>query len=234
MSSKDKKYKYTRQLLKLAVEHTGYTHEEIAVKSRLSRKSISLVSKWRTGKALATEVQMAYFIKEYGHLLKRKMEHLFWGYEKKNVFLIFSGEEIFKHQIRIFSKKGKSEGTISVLRLVILRDEDVFHVISQIRGGLTQTQLRERRFPNVYHSDNEDGNWLSYKCRKSIDLHEMHKEFKSFMRSLLDGTNPVDKLAGNSVSGESRFFGDKHTHPLTHSLFEKLMKLGLLNSLYPS
>lgn len=74
-----KKYKHTRQLLKIAKEHGNYTHQQIADKAGLKGKSTSLVSRWTTGKALATERQMGYFIKHYEHFLKRKMEHLFYS-----------------------------------------------------------------------------------------------------------------------------------------------------------
>ena len=75
----EKKYKYTRQLLKIAQDHSDYKQIHIAKKAGLSPKSISLVSKWISGKALATELQMGYFIKHYEHFLKRKMEHLFYS-----------------------------------------------------------------------------------------------------------------------------------------------------------
>ena len=74
MANIEKKYKYTKQLLKIAIETDQYRNKDIALKAGLSDKSVAQVSGWRNGRTKATERQMAYFIKEYGHLLKRKLE----------------------------------------------------------------------------------------------------------------------------------------------------------------
>ena len=74
-----KKYQYTKQILKIAKEHR-YTNEDIAVKAGLSKKSVAQVTRWLHGEALATERQMGHFIKEFGHLVKRRTEHLFYSY----------------------------------------------------------------------------------------------------------------------------------------------------------
>ena len=70
-----KKCKNTKQLVRLAVE-SGMPHKEIAVKAGLKEKSTAQVSRWRKGESLATERQMAYFVKEFGELLRRKSQHL--------------------------------------------------------------------------------------------------------------------------------------------------------------
>ena len=83
MINKEKKYKYTKQLLKIAIEAGQYRNQDIALKAGLSNKSVAQVSGWRNGRKKATERQMAYFIKEYEHLLKRKLEYLFYKYISK-------------------------------------------------------------------------------------------------------------------------------------------------------
>jgi len=81
MSETGKEYKYTKQLLKIAIENGGYRNKDIAEKAGLSGKSVARASAWRNGRKNATERQMAYFIKEYEHLLRRKssmiLNHLF-------------------------------------------------------------------------------------------------------------------------------------------------------------
>ena len=47
----DKEYKYTKKLLKVAIEENGYRNKDIAVKAGLSEKSVAQVSKWRNGRA---------------------------------------------------------------------------------------------------------------------------------------------------------------------------------------
>ncbi|TOQ26274.1 hypothetical protein, partial [Vibrio parahaemolyticus] len=110
--SDDKKYKYTRQLLKIAKQEGNYTNKDIEKKAGLSGSSSSLASRWLNGHALATERQMRYFINNYGHLLKRKMEHLYYQLQPQGNsifthYMKFSGDIIFKHQIKAdFSRVG--------------------------------------------------------------------------------------------------------------------------------
>ena len=80
MSKTNRPYKLTKQLIKVAKEEGGLTHKAIAKKARLSEKSLSLVSKWANGKALATEIQMKSLVDEFGHFLKKQFEHVFYTY----------------------------------------------------------------------------------------------------------------------------------------------------------
>lgn len=240
MSGKNKKYKYTKQLLKLAIENSGYRNEDIAVKARLSNKSVALVSKWRNGKTEATEAQMAYFIKEYGHLLKRRMEHLFSYQEEVNgtkdvKYRKLSGEVIFKHQVRVPSRKGKSIGSTALARLVVIDNEHKYHIIRQIRGGLTQVQLRERNYPTVFHSDNEEANWFAYSIEQNLDLDAVVASFQNFITSLLSGQNPLDDIysGGRHAQNDSNIFSQTHTQPIEYCLFQKMMKLGLSCDSFP-
>lgn len=103
MTDKKKNNRYTKQLVRIAIEQ-GYTNKEIAKSARISDKSTALVSKWRNGKALANEHQMKNLLKEFGHLLKRKMEHLFYTIEEKDAvpdlkFLKLNGDIILKHRV---------------------------------------------------------------------------------------------------------------------------------------
>ncbi|HDM8144609.1 TPA: hypothetical protein P0E33_003432 [Vibrio harveyi] len=240
MGETDKKYKLTRQLLRLAIDAAGYRNEDIAVKAGLSGKSVAQVSAWRNGRKNATERQMAYFIKEYGHLLKRKMEHLFCFCDSMSGAAVtryekLSGEVVFKHQIRVLSQKGRAISSTAVLRFIVLEDNRNFHVIKQVRGGLTREQLNKGLYYEVFHSDNEDANWYSYCISTQLDLDGMLETFNDFKTSLLDNDNPVDRLyyGNNSANYESRFFSAKQIQPLEYSFYQKLIKLGLHSELLP-
>jgi len=240
MSKTEKKYKYTRQLLKIAKQEGGYTNKNIEKKAGLKGSSSSLASRWLNGHALATERQMQYFINNYGHLLKRQMEHLFYCEEVDDGVSVtkykkLSGEVIFKHQIKVLSKKGNSIGITALIRLVILRNENKYHVVSQVRGGLTQKQLCDRVFLKAFHSDSEDANWYAYDIKPELDIDDVLRVFNSFKVSLLKGTNPVDQIYSGSDSEpiDSDFFNNMQIQPLEYALFQKLMKLGLQSELLP-
>lgn len=240
MVETDKKYKQTRQLLKLAIDAAGYRNEDIAVKAGLSGKSVAQVSAWRNGRKNATERQMAYFIKEYGHLLKRKMEHLFCFCDSLSGEFVtryekLSGEVIFKHQVRVLSQRGRVSSSVAVLRFIVLEDNCNFHAIKQFRGGLSKSQLCEGSYHKVFHSDNEDANWYSYSIASRVDIDGLLEVFNDFKISLLNGGNPVDRTLymDDAEISKSRFFSVKQVHPLEYSFYQKLMKLGLQSDLLP-
>lgn len=66
--AKKKKYKYTRQLVRIA-QDDGMTQTEIAKLCRVNHQSI--VSKWMSGESRGTEQQLAPLIKRYGSRLNR-------------------------------------------------------------------------------------------------------------------------------------------------------------------
>ncbi|WP_412501410.1 hypothetical protein [Shewanella chilikensis] len=152
--SEKKKYRYTKQLIRIALDN-GYTNADIAVKAGLSPKSIGQVSRWRSGESLATERQMRALVKEFGHLLKRKIEHLLYGFDE-NGNLIFSsieGEVVFKHTIKL----TRQQKSVSLYRIMLFKNSDKFTLIYQDRLGLEAgTSLKY-----LGNSDNEDANWLT-------------------------------------------------------------------------
>lgn len=97
---KSPKYKYTKQILKLA-HQDGMGYSDIAVKAGLSANSKSLVNTWIKGSKLATERQMQFFINAYGASLKRKMEHLFYNCFKTLKITEQLIEQLEKHRISI-------------------------------------------------------------------------------------------------------------------------------------
>lgn len=236
MVNTDKKYKFTKKLLKLAIEASGYRNEDIAVKAGLSGKSVAQVSAWRNGRKEATERQMAYFIKEYGHLLKRKMEHLFYEIKinpKDEVlsskYIKLSGEIIFKHQIRVlFSRKE----TVSLIRLLILQNEEGYKLITQYRAGLVRwskhatsdyhSYLIDKK-QDLVHGSNEDSNWFTLDLIDCKTVDDLIHEFDLFKNDLLK----------KSPFHPSARFNMKEIAPIEYAFFHKLMKLGLQSESMP-
>lgn len=242
MINDDRKYKYTKQLLKIAKECGNYNNGDIAVKAGLSRKSVKMSSNWCTGKNLATERQMNYFIKTYEHLLKRKLEHLFYYGEIVNDktgvrFSKLSGEVILKHQLKIEinDRYGKKDKTVTVLRLVIISNSNKFHVIRQYRAGV----ISYREYPEhgrqssfdlkqASRCDNEEANWFSYSFEIDLDFEGLIKSFNDFIEKMLNGDNPIDIASNNGrLPKKSRFFSANDDYSLTYVFYQKMMKLGL-------
>lgn len=247
MEGKDKKYKYTKQLLRLAIEESGYTNAEIAKKSRLSDKSVSLVSRWRNGKAQATEVQMHYFIKEYGHLLKKKLEHLFYGHtlsiEDKCLslsYLKLEGEVLFKTQIKS-TLLDSSKNPLRVLRLVVLEYKGCYEIVVQYRAGIIN--YSRARFDSegvfeenslsinkdeLYCSDNEESNWFFDKVIKCENTDTLILNFKMLMNNMLNNKSLlIFKAHGNEL------FTSKCIDPVEFAFYQKLMKSGLQSDYLP-
>lgn len=189
--TKDKKYPYTKQLLKIAIEQ-GYINKEIAVKAGLKETSIAQVSAWRNGKTLASERQMRFFINEFGHLLKRKMEHLFYRAEMtpdgqiKPDYYLLNGEMILKHTI----KRMENKKNIPLLRLFVLKNNNLFYVVFQkrIKTNLNTSYRQEY----IVHSSNEEANWTCYDIQKTTDYLELIKIIDLYSASLTNGNNPIE------------------------------------------
>lgn len=186
----NRKCKDTKRLVKIAIEH-GMTQKDIAKKAGLKEKSGSLVSRWSTGKALATDRQMAYFIKEFGELLRRKVEHLFYGeIDNKLEFYKLNGEVIFKHSIRLSKVINRRPLKIAILRIIILKQLNTFHVIYQFRNGLDiSSGLRDFSIGDLSHCDNEDANWMTYKVRNKLSFEDLIQELDKHALSLMNTDN---------------------------------------------
>lgn len=173
-----KKYRHTKQLVRIAIEQ-GYTNKEIAKSARLSEKSIGHVSKWRNGKVLANEHQMQNLLKEFGHLLKRKMEHLFYTLEEKDSslnqkFFKLNGELTLKHTLYFKKQTSNRMFKVALLRLVLLKEGDHYHLITQHRAGYDKDHYFELRDVNsLVHSSNEDANWLCINISTMLSANEI-------------------------------------------------------------
>jgi transcriptional regulator with XRE-family HTH domain len=247
MEDKDKKYKYTKQLLKLAIEESGYTNAEIAKKSRLSDKSVSLVSRWRNGKAQATEMQMHYFIKEYGHFLKQKLEHLFYGrvlnVESKTFEMTYQkleGEIFFKSQIKS-TLKDSSDKIFRLIRLVIIEHKCSYKIVLQYRAGVLDYEplyLDEKNeiisnslkldLDNMYCSDNEEGNWFFDKIISCEDVGALVLKFNLLLQDIIDEKN-LNLFKINRTG----LFTIKELFPVQYAFYQKLMKSGLQSDRLP-
>ncbi len=246
MEDKDKKYKYTKQLLKLAIEESGYTNAEIAKKSRLSDKSVSLVSRWRNGKAQATEMQMCYFIKEYGHLLKRKLEHLFYGevlnVESKTIDIVYQkieGEVFFKSQIKS-TMLDSSKKPVCILRLIFIEHKGSYKIVVQYRAGIidySRAQIDGGDYlsdslsldaSTLFYSDNEESNWF---VDKVIDCSDVDALITNFQNLLDDMINEKNLLVFKSR--KIKLFNFEIINPLKFAFYQKMMKSGLQSEHLP-
>jgi transcriptional regulator with XRE-family HTH domain len=247
MEDKDKKYKYTKQLLKLAIEESGYTNAEIAKKSRLSDKSVSLVSRWRNGKAQATEMQMDYFIKEYGHLLKRKLEHLFYSYEldeekscRSLNFQKIEGEIFFKSQIKS-TMEDSAKKLLRLIRLVIIEHKGRYKIVVQHRAGILDYRdsvingeikilsenIRLDR-SKLYCNDNEESNWFFEKIINCEDVGALALNFDLLLQDILDEKNLI------LFKGDHKaLFTIDAIIPVKYAFYQKMMKSGLQSEHLP-
>ena len=249
MTNTEKKYKYTKQLLKIAIEAGQYRNQDIALKAGLSNKSVAQVSGWRNGRTKATERQMAYFIKEYGHLLKRKLEYLFYqikvsrgGTELDSNYIKLSGDALFKHQIRAILPHLSKE-VISVMRLVVLESEGGYKLIIQYRAGLISWDKKADSYKpsltrgkeELVHGCNEDSNWYVFDVVDCQDLDALISEFAKFKGNLLSGHNILDSalISGGDPRPKSMLFEIKQTAPMEYAFFHKLMNIGLHSELMP-
>lgn len=250
MANTEKKYKYTKQLLKIAIEAGQYRNKDIALKAGLSDKSVAQVSGWRNGRTKATERQMAYFIKEYGHVLKRKLEYLFYqikvsrgGTELDSNYIKISGDVLFKYQIRL-EPPNFSKEVISAMRLVILESEGGYKLIIQYRAGLIIWDKEQDDFipsltrgkKSLIHGYNEDSNWYVSDVVDCQDLDALISEFGKFKNDLLNGDNILDLARSEgrtNPNDKSVLFEIKQTAPIEYAFFHKLMNLGLHSELMP-
>jgi transcriptional regulator with XRE-family HTH domain len=173
----DRKYKYTKQLVRLAIDH-GMTNKEIAKKAGLSDKSVAQVTRWRNGDSLATERQMRFFINEFGDLLKRKMEHLFYGPCQNGgeglKYYKLDGEIILKYSARKQVLIHRRKANVALLRLVILKQDNQYHLVYQARIGLSEHGFHDAGvLESLAHSENEEANWKSLKYFSQLDGSEL-------------------------------------------------------------
>ncbi|NRA83959.1 MAG: hypothetical protein HRU22_09405 [Gammaproteobacteria bacterium] len=202
----DRKCKDTKRLVRIAIEH-GMTNQDIAELAGLSRKSVALVSKWRNGTALATERQMGHLIKEYGDLLKRKIEHLlFQETNNKLEFYKLTGEVLFKYCIRIHANINKRPAKVALMRLIVLQQHNKYHLITQLRNGLdiNKIPLLDRYLQTLSHSDNEDANWNTIFINQDLHPDDIIQEIDKLSIALTERDNPL-KYAFPECVTELRF-----------------------------
>lgn len=230
----DKEYKYTKKLLKVAIEENGYRNKDIAVKAGLSEKSVALVSKWRNGKANATERQMAYFINNYEYLLKPKIEHLFYTYADtlepncypKPSYKKLTGEVIFKHQLSIPVDRKSS---FSIIRVIVISHNNQFFIVEQIRAGLLSIEGARfsGKLDGMVRSSNEEANWVvSANIKEALSLDELIQGITEYCKKLRVGEPNIERRSIQK-------FPHQDINALEYSFYQKLMKLNLHSDLLP-
>jgi transcriptional regulator with XRE-family HTH domain len=129
------KYKYTKQILKLA-HQDGMSYADIAVKAGISANSKNQVNKWITGKSLATQRQMQFFINAYSSALKRKMEHLFYSDTNRikiteNLLTTIKNLQIYA-ELNIPSDISDNNSPLEKCNLAILTTEQKDYLLTKI------------------------------------------------------------------------------------------------------
>jgi len=197
----ERRCKDTKRLIKIAVEH-GLTNSDIAELAGLSRKSIAQVSRWRNGTALATERQMGHFIKEYGDILKRKIEHLLYKEDdSKFEFFKINGEVLFKHCIKTHQVINRRPIKIALMRIVVLKQHNQFHLIHQLRNGIDKNQgVNGLKIDHLSHSDNEEANWNTYKISKNLSHDSLITEVDQYALQFIGNNNPLKNSFPQSVN----------------------------------
>lgn len=159
------KYKYTKQILKLA-KQDGMTHKEIAKKAGIKETSVSQVDKWLNGTALASQRQMQFFINKYGSALKRKIEHLFYTDIHRleiNESLISILKKLkISQEVSINNKNTEADNSSTVYDLANLNDEQKDYLL----GKILPNNLSQDLFEKIYSPyDHEEIHQFIYKLQ---------------------------------------------------------------------
>lgn len=241
------KYKHTRSLLKIAREQSGYTFAEIAKKAGLSTKSSSQVSRWVNGQSHATQRQMSYFIKNYGHILSRAQEHLFYqclGKADENLtptFIKLRGEIVFKYTLKETLRTGNERSTqIPLFRFLVLRHDEQYQFLILIRAGVLEDdkvlrQDGEQRvelkitLPSRVKSDNEWANWYMDFISDSVDEDDLISLVRTHCRNL----NARYLVISRGYSPNRNLLRSKTIAAFEFSFYQKMLSLGLKSEQYP-
>lgn len=209
MTTTDNKFKLTKRLVKIALEN-GYTNKQIAQSAGLSGKSISLVTRWKQGEALATKRQMSSLLKDFGHILKRQTEHLFSIYEvtpngelSTTRFFIASGEILLKHKLVKTTLRNSKPNSTSLFRVIILHIDDNFQLVIQARIGLrSPNDTNQYYFHNadtLVHSNVEDSMWSVIANYTQLTLEKLLDQTDTFANNLTGLCPNIDKNEGISL-----------------------------------
>ncbi|WP_119968204.1 hypothetical protein [Shewanella japonica] len=193
----DRKYKYTKQLVRIAIEH-GMTNKDIAKKAGLSDKSVAQVTRWRKGDSLATERQMRFFINEFEGLLKRKIEHLFSFKEEEVIkFFKLSGDIILRYVVKEKVHVDRKSINVGLLRLIIIKHEHTYTLLKQYRKGLDlknpHYNITSSNIRMLGNSSSEGANWIAYDIVQHVSAFDIIKASDKHAKSFLDGSNLLNK-----------------------------------------
>ena len=234
-----KYYKNTKHLIKLAIEN-GYTNQDIAKNAGISRTSISLVSRWRNGKALATERQMNFFIKEFEHLLKRKMEHLFYAEtETPNEFIYYKvqGEILLTHTLHYSQEKSKykdiKQRKLPLYRFVIINSDEKFHVIYLERARIKNIDItliildvnNNNKEDFFIQSHNKELCWYVKKYHKNLTHQELLSEVDNLLNEIKN-IKPVNDLHRKQLDYLMSNMMKQDGYPFKFILRQLLLKHG--------
>jgi hypothetical protein len=155
-NSKKKRFKLTRQLVRLAL-NDGWTQKEIAETCRTQQ---SIVSAWSKGQALGTEAQFLPLLDIYGHKLRRNSARVYWSVDSETqakTFYRVEGKVVLSQAFFDLQRdpRGKLIKKIPCSKLVVHHQgSDNFRVIAQSRIKFTSTS-------NFLDCSLEDAIWSS-------------------------------------------------------------------------
>lgn len=155
-NSKKKRFKLTRQLVRLAL-NDGWTQKEIAETCRTQQ---SVVSAWSKGQAFGTEAQLLPLLDIYGHKLRRNSARVYWSIDSETqakTFYRVEGKVVLSQAFFDLQRdpRGKLIKKTPCLKLVIHHQgSDNFRVITQVRMTFTSTN-------NILDCSLEDAIWSS-------------------------------------------------------------------------
>jgi len=180
-NGKAKKFRQTRQLIKLALQD-GWTQQKIAAKCRTQQ---SIVSAWARGEKYANENILKPLLEIYGSKIKRKSFGVYYSIDKDNKKFIYSkveGTVIFSYTFTTFIDKENTTSSrvikkeIPIAKIVVHHQgKSNFRVITQKRPSFSKDYL------SCLQCNHSSGIWFSsisdnFNTIEVIDFIEKHIE----------------------------------------------------------
>jgi len=147
--SQKRKYKHTRELIKIALDDC-MTQEEIAKVCRVSQPQ---VSKWKNGQSRATEQQLSELLKRYSHRLQRATKRFYLRSEDAKLSMaVVEGPIVFRYVLSGLALK-KRVSNERVVPVSVEREPIGRWLVHQLAGPtfVLVRQVR-RKLPEARHS----------------------------------------------------------------------------------
>lgn len=137
---KTKKFRQTRQLVKLALQD-GWTQKKIADTCRTQQ---SIVSAWARGEKYATELQLKPLLEIYGGKIKRKSFRVYYSFDSesnKHQYYKVEGNIVFSYTFTEKYNVGRGIKELPIYKIVVHHQGDnKFRVVFQNRPRFTNPE----------------------------------------------------------------------------------------------